>query len=243
MKVFGLIGRSLEHSFSKDYFNEKFRVGDLDAIYKNFEFEKVEEIRPYIDKVDGIIGLNVTIPYKEEIIPYLDEIEESAKEIGAVNTILIQNKKWKGYNTDQYGFMTSLKPFLTNQHERALILGDGGASRAIRYALSKRSIASHVVSREKGKADLTYDELNNYVFEACKLIINTTPLGMFPKLDSFPEIPFEFIGEEHLVYDLIYNPEKTQFLAKAEEKGASIMNGLDMLKLQAEKAWEIWNTH
>jgi len=243
MKVFGLIGRSLEHSFSKDYFNNKFKIGGLDAIYENFEFEKIEEIRPFFEGRGDVVGLNVTIPYKEEIIPYLDEIEESAKEIGAVNTILIQNNKWKGFNTDQYGFMTSLKPFLTNMHERALILGDGGASRAIRYALSKRSIPCHVVSRENGKADLTYDELNNYVFEACKLIINTTPLGMYPNLDSFPVIPFEFIGKEHLVYDLVYNPEKTQFLTKAEERGASIMNGLDMLKLQAEMAWEIWNTH
>ncbi len=241
MKVFGLIGRSLAHSFSKDYFTVKFKNEGVDAVYRNFEFEKAEDIRPFFEGRNDVVGLNVTIPYKEEIIPYLDEIEESAKEIGAVNTILIQNNKWKGFNTDQYGFMTSLKPFLTNMHERALILGDGGASRAIRYALSKRSIPCHVVSREKGKADLSYDEINEHVINACKLIINTTPIGMFPKVDDHLAIPYDFITKDHLVYDLIYNPDRTQFLVKAEKRGASIMNGLDMLKLQAEKAWEIWN--
>jgi len=243
MRVFGLIGKSLEHSFSKEYFTRKFESDGIDAVYRNFEFEKVEDIRPFIDDLDGVVGLNVTIPYKEKIIPFLDDIEESAKEIGAVNTIVIQNNKWVGYNTDQYGFMTSLKPFLSNKHERALILGSGGASRAIQYALKGMSIVSHVVAREKGSADLTYEELNNHVIEACKLIINTTPLGMFPNLDESPTIPYEFIAKEHLVYDLIYNPEKTQFLMRAEERGASIMNGIDMLRLQAEKAWEIWNTH
>lgn len=241
MKGFGLIGRSLKHSFSKDYFTNKFIKGGVDAQYENYEFDSADSIRPFFDGKEDVIGLNVTIPYKQLIIPFLDELSDSAKEIGAVNTIKISNGKWIGYNTDFYGFMTSLKPFLENTHDRALVLGSGGASSAIQYSLRLMDIPYHVVSREKGKGELTYDEVNEHVIKACKLIINTTPIGTFPNVDESPTIPYENIGSEHLVYDLVYNPEKTKFLELAEANGALVMNGLDMLKHQAEKAWQIWN--
>jgi shikimate dehydrogenase len=242
MEIYGLIGKTLKHSFSKEYFTNKFVAGGINAEYHNFEFDSVEKIRPTIDKVEHLVGLNVTIPYKEKIIPYLDDIEESAKQIGAVNTILIKNNKWIGFNTDQFGFINSLKPFLSNKHERALILGTGGASLAIRFALEQRSIKCFTVSREKGKADLCYNEINEHVIKACNLIVNTTPVGMYPNVDSCINLPDEYLGSDHLLYDLIYNPEKTSFLKKGEKRGASIMNGIDMLKHQAEKSWEIWES-
>lgn len=241
MKIYGLIGRSLAHSFSKEYFDKKFQKIGIDAEYKNFEFESIEEVRSSIEKRSDIYGLNVTIPYKQAIIPYLDELDDIAKEIGAVNTISIQNGVWKGYNSDYYGFKTSLRPFLTNKHERALILGSGGASLAIKYALKTMQIPFYVVSREKSSGDLAYDELNENVIKACKFIINCTPLGMYPNSSSFPDIPYDFIGSDHLIYDLVYNPLKTKFMEFAENNGAMVMNGIDMLKLQAEKSWEIWN--
>jgi shikimate dehydrogenase len=241
MKMYGLIGRSLDHSFSKDYFDKKFAENNIDAEYRNFEFEKIEDVRQNLEIIENLSGLNVTIPYKQEIIPYLDDIDAFAKEIGAVNTIQIKDGKWKGFNSDYYGFLTSLKPFLENKHDRALILGSGGASKAIQFGLKKMGIPFHIVSREKGKNDLCYEDLNKHVFNACKLIINTTPLGTFPNMNEIPKIPFEYINSNHLVYDLVYNPSKTQFLKIAEEQGALIMNGIDMLKHQAEKSWEIWN--
>ena len=243
MVVYGLIGKSLKHSFSKKYFEQKFKVQKIDNVaYRNFEFGSVLQIKNKLSKIKGLAGLNVTIPYKLSILPYLDKIDEVAENTGAVNTIKIsKNGMWMGYNTDVYGFATSLKPFLTNRHEKALILGTGGASKAIVYALKQLNISVVLVSRDKSKADLTYDDLNEYVFKACKLIINTTPLGTWPDSEKSPDIPFEFLTPEHLVYDLIYNPEKTLFLKQAESAGATIMNGLNMLKLQAEKSWEIWN--
>lgn len=242
MKAYGLIGRSLKHSFSKAYFEKKFEAMGIDSSYTNFEIENISDVRDIIGKNRAIEGLNVTIPYKQSILPFLDEVDSAAETIGAVNTIHIHNGKWKGYNTDYYGFMTSLKPFLENIHNRALILGSGGASLAIQYALRMLDIPFHVVSREKGKADLTYDEINENVVKACKLIINTSPLGMYPDVESFPAIPYEFITSDHLVYDLVYNPEESKFLRLANEHGALTMNGLDMLKHQAEKAWKIWNS-
>lgn len=241
MKSYGLIGKSLKHSFSKEYFTKKFERDNLEARYENFEFESVESIRSYFEERKDVLGLNVTIPYKQSIIPFLDELDDSAKEIGAVNTIKISEGKWIGYNTDFYGFMTSLKPFLENTHDRVLVLGSGGASLAIQYSLKLMDIPFHVVSREKGKGDLTYEDLNEHVIKACKLIINTTPVGTFPDIEEAPSLPYENISSEHLVYDLVYNPDRSKFLALAEAQGAMVMNGLDMLKHQAEKAWRVWS--
>lgn len=242
MKAYGLIGKKLDHSFSKRYFEQKFLKAHIAACYENFEFESAEDIRKSLEKRSDLAGLNVTIPYKQTIIPYLDELDSQAAEIGAINTIAIREGRWIGYNTDFSGFMNSLKPFLENKHNRALILGSGGASQAIQYALKLMDIPYHIVSQEKGKNELTYGELNEHVLNACKLIINTTPLGTFPKVEEYPEIPYQFIGEDHLLYDLVYNPPVSTFLAKGKAKGAMVMNGLDMLKHQAEKAWKIWNS-
>lgn len=241
MKAYGLIGKSLKHSFSKAYFEKKFQSLGINASYSNFEIADVQDVRDRIEKDAPILGLNVTIPYKQTILPYLDEIDTDAEAIGAVNTIRIRDGKWKGFNTDYYGFMTSLKPFLENVHNRALILGSGGASLAIQHGLRLMDIPFHVVSREKAKEDLCYEDLNENVVKACKLIINTSPVGMYPDIDHSPNIPYEFISSDHLVYDLVYNPEESQFLRFAKERGALTMNGLDMLKHQAEKAWKIWN--
>ena len=243
MEVYGLIGKTLKHSFSKGYFEQKFKEQKIEDIeYRNFEFGHINEVKVQLSEIKDLKGLNVTIPFKSSIIPYLDEMDEISEKIGAVNTIKITDEgRWIGYNTDVYGFSTSLKPFLTNRHEKALILGTGGASKAVEYALKQLNISVVKVSRTKEKADLTYGDLNEYVFKACKLIINTTPLGTWPNVEESPDIPFSFLSPEHLVYDLIYNPEKTLFLERAESAGATIMNGLNMLKLQAEKSWEIWN--
>jgi len=243
MKVYGLIGKSLKHSFSKTYFDEKFINQEIkDTEYRNFEFEHINEVKAKLSEIQELKGLNVTIPYKSSIIPFLDGLDEISEEIGAVNAIKIDNDgKWIGFNTDVYGFSTSLKPFLTNLHQKALILGTGGASKAVEYALRQLNISRVKVSRTKGKSDLTYGDLNENVFKACKLIINTTPVGTWPNVEEAPNIPYEYLSDEHLVYDLIYNPEKTLFLKQAESTGATIMNGLNMLRLQAEKSWEIWN--
>lgn len=243
MVVYGLIGKSLKHSFSKDYFEKKFEEQEINNTeYLNFEFEQIDEVKVRLSEIKDLNGLNVTIPYKSSIIPFLDELDKISEEIGAVNTIKINDDgRWIGFNTDVYGFSTSLKPFLTNQHTKALILGTGGASKAVEFALKQLNISAIKVSRTKGKADLTYNELNEFVFNACKLIINTTPLGTWPNMEESPDIPFSFLSPEHLVYDLIYNPEKTLFLKQSESAGAAIMNGLNMLRLQAEKSWEIWN--
>ena len=243
MKVYGLIGKKLEHSFSKAYFEEKFeKLNIRDAEYRNFEFDDPTRIREILSLIPGISGLNVTIPFKTAIIAQLDELDKDAGEIGAVNTIRIAGNRWVGYNTDVYGFSTSLKPFLTNLHTRALVLGTGGAAKAVIHSLNKLNIAVVRVSRTSGKGDLTYGELNAYVMQACKLIINTTPLGMWPDTGGFPEIPYEHLSPEHLVYDLVYNPAETAFLKKAKNRGAAIINGMNMLKFQAEKSWEIWNS-
>ena len=243
MEVYGLIGKSLKHSFSKTYFEQKFKDQRIENTeYRNFEFEHIDEVKVKLSEIEELKGLNVTIPYKSSIIPFLDVIDKIAEKIGAVNTIKIDDDgRWTGYNTDVYGFSTSLKPFLTNRHEKALILGTGGASKAVEFALKQLNISVVKVSRNKDKADLTYADLNEYVFKACKLVINASPLGTWPNVEESPDIPYNLLTPEHLVYDLIYNPEKTLFLKQAELAGATIMNGLNMLKLQAEKSWEIWN--
>jgi len=247
MKEYGLIGKSLSHSFSKNYFDNKFQLLHLnDCSYSNFELEKIEDLVSLLQSHSNLQGLNVTIPYKETVIPFLDELSPEAKEIGAVNCIQIKNKKLIGHNTDVYGFSQSLKPFLDVNHERAIILGTGGASKAVAYVLQKIGVPVFFVSSaENKKTENTffYDEINERVMMAFKLIVNTTPLGTFPNINECPAMPYEFFTAQHLAYDLIYNPGETKFLNQAAKKGAIIVNGLSMLQLQAEKSWEIWNTN
>ncbi|HEU4717082.1 MAG TPA: shikimate dehydrogenase [Bacteroidia bacterium] len=250
MRIFGLIGFPLSHSFSEKYFTEKFRRENIpDAVYRLFPLENANDFPSFLQANPGIAGLNITIPYKEKIIPFLDELDETAKAVGAVNVIQIREdggkKILEGYNSDVYGFRQSLKPFLTSAHERALILGTGGASKAVEYVLKQIGVQCIFASREKknipGKNILTYAEVNEYVLSACRLIVNATPCGMFPDVKSAPPLPYEFITPEHFLYDLIYNPAETEFMKRGKEKGATVMNGMDMLKLQAERAWTIWN--
>jgi shikimate dehydrogenase len=244
-RVFGLIGFPLSHSFSVNYFAEKFRKENItDAVYKNFEIDSLEKLDLVLND-PGLRGLNVTIPYKEKIISYLDKISPEAEAIGAVNTIRIHiadgKRKLEGFNTDAFGFSMSLKPFLLNTHERALILGNGGAAKAVKHVLHNLGVNYLTITRNKGEGDLIYEELNEYILRSHLLIIQTTPVGMHPAEDECPHIPYEHLGPGHLLYDLIYNPEETLFLKKGKQKGAVILNGLSMLRLQAEKSWQIWN--
>ena len=241
---FGLIGKSLKHSFSKTYFENKFKtLGLSNYSYSLFEIDEVEKSIEIIKENPLLSGLNVTIPYKESILPFLDELDEEAKIIGAVNCIKIKNGKLIGYNTDVYGFSQSIKPFLDNNHERALILGTGGASKAVAYALKKLGVEIYFVSSSKKKADnyFLYSEINELVMNAFKLVVNTTPLGTFPNITECPNLPYNYFSKQHLAFDLVYNPDKTLFLKNAEAMGAITVNGLSMLQLQAEKSWEIWN--
>ncbi len=247
MTHFGLIGKSLTHSFSKEYFEKKFKELPLkDCVYSNFEINGIEKIKQVLSETSDLKGLNVTIPYKESVIPFLDELSAEAKEIGAVNCIKIQNNKLIGYNTDVYGFAQSIKPFLDTNHQRALILGTGGASKAVAQALKKIGVEIYFVTSstvKKTENTFFYSELNEMVMNAFKLIVNTTPLGTFPNMNECPRLPYEYFTPQHLAYDLIYNPEQTLFLKKAKEKGSIIVNGLSMLQLQAEKSWEIWQSN
>jgi shikimate dehydrogenase len=242
---FGIIGKSLSHSFSKSYFEKKFKEQGLnDCSYAEFEIPLVENITSVLAKNQLLKGLNVTIPYKESIIPFLDELSAEAKEIGAVNCIKIQNGKRIGYNTDVYGFAQSIKPFLDANHQRALILGTGGASKAVAYALKKIGVEVYFVtssSTKKTSNTFFYSEINDRVMNAFKLIVNTSPLGTFPEVNECPPLPYPLFTALHLAYDLVYNPEVTLFLNQAKEKGSITVNGLSMLQLQAEKSWEIWN--
>lgn len=243
MKQYGLIGKTLSHSFSKKYFEEKFKRENINAVYENFELNDISQVEGLFSIHSNLCGLNVTIPYKEQIIPYLDEIDEQAQKIGAVNTIYIDKEigKMKGYNTDVYGFKQSLKPFLENQHQRALILGTGGASKAVAYVLNELGITTAFVSRTlQLENQLSYDELNENILASFLLIVNTTPLGTFPNVDEKPTINYDAITPNHLLYDLVYNPAETSFLKEGKKRGALTINGEQMLQLQAEKAWEIW---
>jgi shikimate dehydrogenase len=242
---YGLIGHPLGHSFSKKYFTEKFKKEGIKAEYHLFDIPDISEL-PVIMEDKNLKGLSVTIPYKEAVIPFMDELDESAAKARAVNCIKINNDGEKpfciGYNTDVYGFKQSLKPFLEQKHHRALILGTGGASKAVQCVLKEIGIDFILVSRNpKGPNGVSYADLNDWAIQSHLLIVNTTPLGMFPNVDGFPPIPYGSIGPNHFLYDLVYNPEETVFLRKAREKGAMALNGLDMLKLQAEKAWEVFN--
>lgn len=244
-KKFGLIGLTVSHSFSKNYFDEKFfREGLRDFHYDLYELKDITDLLKLIEDNPEMCGLNVTIPYKEKVIPLLSQIDEAAKKIGAVNVVKIKDKLLTGYNTDSIAFKeTLIKWFPNPKGSCAIILGTGGSSKAVQQALRELKIKFKVVSRETGKADFTYEELkNNEAIAQCNLLINTTPLGMSPRTDGFPPIRYEQLTHEHYVYDLIYNPARTLFLQKAEMRNAIIKNGLEMLHVQAEKAWAIWNS-
>ena len=248
MKLYGLIGYPLSHSFSQAYFRKKFKnEGYLNCDYLNFPIKDISEITDIIEEYPKLKGFNVTIPYKEHIIRFLDDIDPVADEIAAVNTVKIvreDNKKTllKGYNTDVYGFGQSLRPLLLKKHKHALILGTGGASKAVAFVLKSLDIDYKFVSRNpQSGLSVHYREFDKTLILKHTLIINTTPIGMFPDIELFPDIPFEYINKSHLLYDLIYNPLKTKFLEKGEIHGARINNGYKMLELQAEKAWDIFN--
>ena len=242
MRSFGLVGKNIDYSFSRKYFSEKFSKENLDAKYQNFDIPSIENF-PEIIKNNVLSGLNITIPFKEQIIPYLDYLEPNAQKIQAVNTIKFEKDgSISGHNTDYWGFSESLKPFLSSQHTHALILGTGGASKAIAYALGMLNIEYHFVSRKPEKNQFSYDKLDKQIIEEHKLIINCTPLGTTPNIELYPEIPFGSISEKHLIYDLIYNPSETTLMRLAAEQGAITINGLKMLELQAEKSWDIWNS-
>jgi len=242
MKQYGLIGYPLSHSFSKGYFAEKFLKENItDANYDVFPLEKIEDFTALYQNKENLIGLNVTIPYKQQVIPFLDELDETSANIGAVNTVKFTQGKRIGYNTDAYGFEMSLKPMLQSHHTNALILGTGGASKAVEYVLKKLGISFQYVSRNKSDHTISYEQLDEFIIHNSKLIINCTPIGMYPNVDVAPNIPYNAISEKHLLYDLVYNPEETLFLKKGKEKGAQTKNGLEMLYLQAERSWEIWN--
>ncbi|WP_237685910.1 shikimate dehydrogenase family protein [Flagellimonas profundi] len=241
MNRFGLLGRNISYSFSQGYFTQKFKkLGLEDHSYENFDIKQIDEVKSILSDT-SLKGLNVTIPYKQDIIPYLDELDPKAAKIGAVNTIQFSKTGLKGYNTDAYGFQKSLEPFLQPHHTKALVLGTGGASKAVRFVLDELGITSTYVSRNKKEGQYIYGELDESIIKENTLIINCTPLGTFPNIEDKPALPYQHIGPEHLLYDLIYNPEKTRFLALGEANGATICNGLKMLEQQAEKAWEIWN--
>jgi shikimate dehydrogenase len=244
-KVFGLIGAAVSHSFSKSYFDEKFfREGLRDYHYELFQLGNIKDIEKLIKDTKGLSGLNVTIPYKEQVIKYLDEVDGFAKKIGAVNVIKIKDGKRIGFNTDSDAFFETVDKWLPKDKKlKALILGTGGSSKAVQEALKKLNIGYSLVSREKKKGDLTYEDLEKKpsIIEDSLLIINTTPLGMSPNTETMPPIDFEHIGPDHYVYDLIYNPARTMFLQKTEMRNAKIKNGLEMLHIQAEKSWTIWN--
>jgi len=247
MRIFGLIGFPLTHSFSKRYFTEQFeREGTADAKYELFSLENITGLVPLLAREPGLTGLNVTIPHKVNVLPYLDELDAAAAEIGAVNCISIkfvdQKPYLKGYNTDAYGFAESLKPLLKAHHTKALILGNGGAAKAVKYMLGQLGITYQLVVRTPVPGAITYDEVTPELMSTHQVLINTTPLGMYPDITVAPSLPYHLITHDHVAYDLIYNPEETAFLQKAKAQGATIKNGMEMLHLQADRSWEIWNT-
>ncbi len=261
MRQYGLIGFPLSHSFSKRYFAEKFQNEHItDASYDNYPIEHIKDLQDLLDDHPGLLGLNVTVPHKINVLKYLDWIEHDAKNAGAVNCIRIHKEspvlaafsgelgvndhdfRLEGFNTDIYGFEMSLRPLLKEHQDKALVLGNGGAAKAVKCVLDNLGIAYQLVTRKPQTNSILFADLKPHHISQHTLIINTTPVGTSPKIDECPPIPYEFITKQHLLYDLIYNPEKTLFLKKGEERGAAIKNGYEMLLLQAEKSWEIWNS-
>lgn len=246
MEKYGLIGYPLGHSFSKTFFNQKFTAEHIEAEYVNFEIPNIKEIKNVLKENPGLRGLNVTLPYKTQIIPFLDDIDEDARLIGAVNVIKFYKgrfgkTKLKGYNSDVIGFKQSIDPLLNQSHRKALILGTGGASKAVFHGLKQLGIASTLVSRHAKDFCITYEEITPKTMEQYTVIVNTTPVGMYPHVNECPDIPYDLLTPNHLLYDLLYNPDETLFMKKGKEKGAVVKNGLEMLLLQAFAAWEIWH--
>lgn len=246
MQKYGLIGYPLGHSFSRNYFNQKFESEKIDAEYVNFPIADIKEFKNVLKENPDLRGLNVTLPYKTQVMAYLDEIDDDARRIGAVNVIkfskgLFGKLKLKGYNTDITGFKRSIEPLLGAGSTQALILGTGGASKAIFHGLKQLGIEPTFVSRRPAEGILTYAGLTPEIMKRSHVIVNTTPLGMFPNIDACPDIPYECLTPDHLLYDLLYNPDETLFMKKGKERGATVKNGLEMLLLQAFAGWEIWN--
>lgn len=246
MKKYGLIGYPLGHSFSKNFFNEKFHSENIDAEYVNFEIPSIDDLPKVIANNPNLEGLNVTIPYKEKVIPYLDKLDSTAASIGAVNVIKIERSKGKvkltGHNSDIIGFTRSIEPLLEPYHKKALILGTGGSSKAIRQGLLQLGLETLFVSRGKhDESTITYKEITPQIMNDYKVIVNCTPVGMYPQADKCPQIPYELLTPQHLLYDLLYNPDTTLFMKKGSDQGAIVKNGLEMLLLQAFASWDIWN--
>ena len=245
MDKYGLIGYPLGHSFSIGYFNEKFDNENINARYINFEIPSIEDFIEVIDSNPELRGLNVTIPYKEQVIPYLDSLSPEATAIGAVNVIRVTHKgkktQLKGFNSDVIGFTRSIEPLLERHHKKALILGTGGASKAIDYGLRSLGLETKVVSRTKRDGILCYEDITADIIREYNVIVNCTPLGMYPNVDSCPKLPYEAMDSHTLLYDLLYNPDETLFMTKGREQGAVVKNGLEMLLLQAFASWEFWN--
>lgn len=241
-RIYGLIGRNIGYSFSQQYFTDWFlKTQASDCEYRNFDLPQLEDFPRLLEQEPNLCGLNVTIPYKESIVAYLDELDPKAQAIGAVNVIKFANGKHIGYNSDEYGFRKSLQPMLQAHHQKALILGTGGASKAVAYALSELKIPYSFAARNVAQDNtINYSDINAETFETFQIWINCTPLGTYPQVDSCLDLPYENFTNRHLAYDLIYNPAQSLFLKKAQAHGAHIKNGLEMLVLQAEKAWEIW---
>jgi shikimate dehydrogenase len=246
MRKFGLIGYPLSHSFSKKFFTEKFKDEQITGCtYELYPIENIGLFAKLTLEEAGLYGLNVTIPYKVQVLPFLDEMDEAATHIGAVNCISIGEqlgKQWlKGYNTDAYGFEESLKPLLEPQHRKALVFGDGGAAKAVKYVLNKLNIPFLVVTRKPASDSILYNTVDEAMLGEYTILINTTPLGMSPNVDTCPDIPYHFLTAKHFAYDLVYNPEETSFLKHVKNLGGKTKNGLEMLHLQALRSWEIWN--
>lgn len=245
MDKYGLIGYPLGHSFSISYFNEKFESEGIDAVYENFEIPQIDDVKEIIDSNPDLKGLNVTIPYKQQVLKYIKELSPEAKAIGAVNVIRIEHKGnktvLKGFNSDVIGFTKSIEPILNTYHKKALILGTGGAAKAVQYGLQSLGIETLFVSRTKKKNVITYEEVTADIVHEYNVIVNCTPVGMYPHIDECPKLPYEAMDSHTLLYDLLYNPDETKFLRLGAERGATVKNGLEMLLLQAFVSWEIWN--
>lgn len=246
MQKYGLLGYPLGHSFSQTYFNRKFEAEKIDAQYINFEISDIKKLKDVLKENPELCGLNVTLPYKTQVIPLLDELDPDAKLIGAVNVIkftkgFLGKTKLKGFNSDIVGFKQSIEPLLNETHEKALILGTGGSSKAIYHGLKQLGIDATFVSRTARDLCITYEEITPKMIGYYTVIVNCTPLGMYPHTDNCPEIPYEALTEKHLLYDLLYNPNETLFMKKGKAQGATVKNGLEMLLLQAFESWQIWH--
>lgn len=241
MDKYGIIGYPLGHSFSRAFFTEKFQREHIDAEYVNFEIPSADMLPGIVQTNPNLRGLNVTLPHKEAVIPMLNELSDEAKEIGAVNVIRVRDGRLKGFNSDIIGFMDSIRPLLKPWHQHALVLGTGGASRAIRVGLQRLGIEWTYVSRTPAPGRLTYADLTSELMEHYQVIVNCSPVGMFPHVDACPDIPYQLLTGRHLLYDLVYNPQETLFLKRGAEHGAAVKNGLEMLHLQALASWRFWN--